>query len=400
MSDTPTGQLIRLLRIHRKKSTVNVATLAGITVGYLEMIEAETRTPSLPVLRRIAKVLGVRTSALIGAAPGENHEGPVNPRLAELERALVTYRTLALSDAAEVPEPGELATQLRAGWDAWFTSPNRYSDVLRVLPGLIVDSERAVHEHARSPQVCRLACEVYQLARPVLKHLGRVDLGGLVADHCMRYAEETEDPLLIAAATWNVAQALCADDMPAGALDVAMIGAEQLRPLLSDGTPAHFSAYGGLQQAVAIAAVRLGDPWQARELLRGPAWEAATRVGEGRDDHHIFFGPTNVRIHMIHAEQQVGEISEALRLADDVDITKISSLERKTTHLYEIAHCYDHRKNDTAVFVHLKMAERICPEDFWRKQIVRNMVSTLAKRAKPPYAAKVREFAARIVMLD
>jgi hypothetical protein len=77
-----------------------------------------TKTPSLPVLRKIARVLGVRTSALIGEAPSEDHEGPVNPRLAELERALVTYRTLALSDVAEVPELGELAQQIRAGWDA------------------------------------------------------------------------------------------------------------------------------------------------------------------------------------------------------------------------------------------------------------------------------------------
>jgi transcriptional regulator with XRE-family HTH domain len=56
MPDMPTGQLIRLYRIDRKKSTVNVATHVGITARYLEMIEAGTKTPSLPVLRKIAKV--------------------------------------------------------------------------------------------------------------------------------------------------------------------------------------------------------------------------------------------------------------------------------------------------------------------------------------------------------
>lgn len=45
MPDTPTGQLIRLYRIDRKKDTVNVATHAGITVRSLEMIEAGTKTP-------------------------------------------------------------------------------------------------------------------------------------------------------------------------------------------------------------------------------------------------------------------------------------------------------------------------------------------------------------------
>lgn len=400
MPDMPTGQLIRLFRIHRKKSTINVATLAGITVHYLEMIEAGTKTPSLPVLRKIAKVLGVRTSALIGETLSVDHEGPINPRLAELERALVTYRTLAPGDAAEVSELGELAQQIRASWDAWFTSPNKYSDVLRVLPGLIVHSERAVHEHGRSPQACRLACEVYQLARPVLKHLGRVDLGGLVADRCMHYAEETEDPLLIGAATWNLGLALLADDMPRGALDIATMGAEKLERLLPDGTAEHLSLYGGLVQMAAVAHVRNGEPWRGRELLREPARQAADRVGDGSNDHHIFFGPTNVGIHATSIELEAGEISEGLRIADDVDIVKIGSLERKTAHLYQVARGYECKRNDTAVFIHLKMAERICPEDFRRKQIVRNMVSTLVKRAKPSYASEVREFAARIGMLD
>ena len=42
----PTSQLIRLYRIDRKKSTVNVATHAGITARYLEMIEAGTKDSS------------------------------------------------------------------------------------------------------------------------------------------------------------------------------------------------------------------------------------------------------------------------------------------------------------------------------------------------------------------
>lgn len=49
---------------------------AGITVRYLEMLEAGTKTPSLPVLRKLTKVLGVRTAALIGEAPSEDTKGP------------------------------------------------------------------------------------------------------------------------------------------------------------------------------------------------------------------------------------------------------------------------------------------------------------------------------------
>ncbi|MGH3906458.1 MAG: helix-turn-helix domain-containing protein [Pseudonocardiaceae bacterium] len=396
----PTGALVRLYRVQRRMSTVSLATHAGITVRYLEMIEADNKTPSVPVLRKLAKVLGVRTSALVGEAPSEDHEGPVNPRLAEVERALFTYRSLVLSDGGPLPTLEELAAQISAARETWFTSPNKYSDVLRVLPDLIVNSERAVHEHGRSAESCREISELYQLARQVLKHVGRVDLGDMVSDRAMRYAEETEDPLLIAAATWSLGHAMLSDDMPAGALDVAMMGSAALEPLLPDGTPEHFSLYGGLVLVATIASLRTGDPWRARELLREPARKAALQVGDGHNYHDTVFGPTNVSIHAVSVEYEQGEISEALRLADDVDITQIPSLERKTSHLYEVARCYDCRNNDAAVFVHLKMAERLCPQDFQHNRDVRSMVSTLVKRAKPSYAGEVREFAGRIGLLD
>jgi transcriptional regulator with XRE-family HTH domain len=398
--DMPIGALVRLYRIERRLSLVSLATHAGITVRYLEMIEADSKTPSVPVLRKLAKVLGVRTSALLGEAPSEDHEGSINPRLAEVERALYAYRSRALADPGGLPTLEELGEQISAAKQAWYTSPSKYSDVLRVLPDLIVHSERAVYECGRSVQACRQISELYQLARTVVNHLGRVDLGAMVSDRAMRYAEETEDPLLIAAATWSLGQAMRSNDMPAGSLEVAMKGREALEPLLPDGTPEHFSLYGGLLLVEAIASLRTGDPWRARELLREPAHQAALRIGEGHNYHQTVFGPTNVAIHMVSVEYEQGEISEALRLADTVDISQIPSLERKTSHLYQVAQCYDCRNNDAAVFVHLKMAERLCPQDFQHKREVRSMVSTLVRRAKPSYAPEVREFAGQIGLLD
>lgn len=400
MADMPTGQLIRLYRLERRMSTVTAATHADITARYLEMIEAGTKTPSIPTLRKLAKVLSVRTSALLGEPPSEDHEGDVNPRLAETERALFTYRSLALTERATPPELPELAARINSAWTDWFTSPRKYTDVLRVLPDLLIDAEYAVNAYGRTLEVCRYASEVYQLARPILKHVGRVDLGNLVSDRAMRYAEETEDPLLIAAATWNLGQSMLSDDMPQGALDICLLGAEKLEPLLADGTPGHFAVYGGFHLVAAIAAGRLNDPWRARELLRGPATRAASHIPDGRNDHHIVFGKANVGVHMAAVESEVGEVSEALRIADDVDTLALPSLERRTTHLYQIARCYDQRNNDAAVFVHLQMAEQLCPEDFLHKRMVRNMVSSLVKRARPSYATEVRAFAGRIGLLN
>lgn len=294
MSDTPIGQLVRLHRIDRKMSTVYVATHAGISARYLEMIEAGTKTPSVPTLRKIAKVLHIRTSALVSDAPSEANEGPVAPRLAATERALYTYSSLSLSDRdTHPPDLADLTSRVNAAWTSWFMSPSKYSEVLDALPRLIVDAEHAVRAYERSREACRQASEVYQLARPILKHAGRADLGSLVSDRAMRYAEETDDPILIAAAGWNVGQAMLSGDMSEGALDLAMQGVEQLEPLLPDGTPEMFSIYGGLLLNAAIAYVRTADPWRGRQLLRGPAREAAKKVGDGKNFHGTVFGPTD-----------------------------------------------------------------------------------------------------------
>jgi len=396
--DMPTGQLIRLYRIDRKKSTVNVATHAGITARHLEMIEAGTKTPSLPVLRQLAKVLGVRTSALLGESPSEDHEGPVNLTLAKLERALFTYDSVPLESSAGEPE--ELAARIQAASDAWFTSKNAYTEVLTVLPSLVVETEQAVKESGQSPGTCDLAYSLYRLTRGVLKHAGRIDLCALAADRAMRYAHATENSLTLAAASWTLGQTILSNDMPHGAFEVSMMCAERLEPSLVDGTPEHFSVYGGLIQCAAIASTRIGDPWRARELLRDKAMPAAERIGDGQNHQNIFFGPTNVGIHAAAVALEAGDVSETVRLADNVDISKVASMERRCSHLYQIAKAYEYKGNDTAVFVHLKMDEGFRPQDFQYKRQVRGMVNALVKRAKPSYASEVREFAARIGLLN
>lgn len=395
MPDMPIGQLVRLYRIDRRMSTTTLATHAGITARYLEMIESGTKTPSIDKLRKLAKVLRVRTSALVGEAISEDHEE--GPRLAEIERALFTYPSML---PVRETDSGELSDRIEAANDAWFTSPSAYSDVLSVLPDLITDTEAFIHSSGRSREACTQGYYLYRLARAVLKHAGRIDLCTMLADRTMRYAEETEDPLIVAAATWTLGQAILSDDMPHGALDVTLSAAERLEPHLAEGAAEHFSVYGGLLQCAAVASTRSGDPYRARELLRDKARPAATRVGEGQKHHDIYFGPTNVGIHIVNVELEAGDTTEALRMADEVDISRIESNERKTAHLYHVARAYEYKGNDTAVFLHLKMAEQLRPQDFQYKQLVRTMVATLAKRAKPSYAPEIRAFANKIGLLN
>jgi hypothetical protein len=241
---------------------------------------------------------------------------------------------------------------------------------------------------------------LYRLVRPALKSAGRPDLGGLISGRAMHYAELSGDQVLIAAAGWEVRQATLAGDMPETALDLATGAAEGLKPLLADGAPEVVSVHGALLLLAATAALRTGDPWRARELLPGPAREAAAKVSDSGNLYGLAFGPTNVAIHTVALEAETGQIGDALRLADDIDVDAVPSLERRTAHLYQVARCHERLGNDPAVLVFLQMAHRQCPEDFVFRRSTATLVGALVRRARPSYAPAVREFAAMVGMFD
>ena len=86
----------------------------------------------------------------------------------------------------------------------------------------------------------------------------------------------------------------------------------------------------------------------------------------------------------------MGEAGEALRLADDIDVSGTPSLERKTTFALEVARCYEQRRDDPGVFLHLVSAEASGPEDMRYNTLARDLVHGLLKRARPTYAPQVR----------
>ena len=148
----------------------------------------------------------------------------------------------------------------------------------------------------------------------------------------------------------------------------------------------------------AIAAVRMGNSWIARDRLREKARPVAERTGEG-NVYWTAFGPTNVGLHEISLEMEAGEAAEALRLADRVDPSRSPSIERRVTFLLELARCYDQRREDPAILLHLLSAEREAPEDLRFNVIARELVRGLVKRARPSYAAEARGLATRIGLL-
>jgi transcriptional regulator with XRE-family HTH domain len=393
--ELPIGDRIREYREKRGRRQVVVAGLCGITVDYLSQIERGMKVPSLGVLLALARELGVPPSALLGEEVRGDTAAEKSTALS-VAQALLGYRP---SSGAAEHSPASLRERVEAAWRIWQTSKTRFTEAAAVLPDLICDVEDTRRTHRAGwdaevrREVDRIAADLYFLLRSYCRRTGRVDLSLMAADRAMRAAEDADDPIRIAAAQWNFGHVLLANGEPEGAKEVALLGAKQLSTMR--GSSEATAMAGALQLIAVVADARRRQWWSARDRLRTMATPRAEQAGEGNVKWTVF-GPTNVELHAVSIDMEAGESAAALRTADSVDTSGLPSLERRFTFLLEVARCYDLRREDAAVLVHLLDLEQLAPEDLARSPLARQMVANLRKRVRPTYRRQITELAERL----
>jgi transcriptional regulator with XRE-family HTH domain len=398
-SEVRIGERIRFYRQAKGRTQAVVAGLAGVSEDYLSQIERGLKTPTIALLHRFAKILGVRISDLLGesAAVQDDVSAPAGKAV---QHALMAYDG---DDGSSPVDIAELRDRVDLAWRVWQERPLRFSEESAILPALITEVQAAQRalvssggEQRRQGQ--QVVADLYFLLRTFAKRIGRPDLSLLVADRAVLTAQESGDAVRIAAAKWNLGHILLAQGDADSAEDVAIHAIEDLERKDLDGDLDAVAMTGALWLVSAVAAVRCGDPWTARERIRDKAWPAARRTGEGNVMWTVF-GPVNVALHAMSLEMEMGEAAEALRLADDIDASVLPSRERRTTFALEVARCYEQRRDDAAVLLHLMTAEASGPEDMRHNNLARELVQGLLKRARPTYAPQVRALAERVGLL-
>ncbi|MEU5599924.1 helix-turn-helix domain-containing protein [Streptomyces sp. NPDC020298] len=238
--------------------------------------------------------------------------------------------------------------------DAWKVnetqSKGRYQDVGARLP-LLLRQGHAVLRDATGPGpgeqlALRQLVSLYGLHQIWLRRVGEPTLARIAADRGLALADNAGDPALIAAAAWNLSCVLTSAGEVHDSVELARATIANCAP--NDGSsPEHWSAHGALHLQAAVAAVRAAKGPVAWDLYRG-AKSAAARVGSDRNDWHTCFGPTNVAMHEVHLTAEEGNASEALRLADTVEINPELPLERRTRYLIEVMNCNRIQRDDYA----------------------------------------------------
>lgn len=386
------GERVRFARQANHQTQAVVAGLSGITTDYLYQIERGKKMPAVPVLVRLAEVLRVPVAVLLG------EKSPSTPTSPPLEAGAAIHRALTRPPAdRDVVNAAGLREQIEAAWRTWQSSPQRYSKLGVWLPDLVTDAERLVrHVHGERRADCRrahgYAVDVYGLMRTVAKRVGRVDLALVAADRGVRAAESADDPVRLAAARWNLAHVLLAQGQPEGAEAVALHAAEALGGITGDSLDA-LAIQGSLRLLTAVASIRLGDVWSARDRVREVV-PMAERTGE-RNVCWTAFGPTNVAMYAVSVEVEAGAASEGLRLAERIEPAPTLSIERRVAFRLEQARGYTQRQDFSSALVLLQSASEEAPEDVKYRPAARTLLNAVVHRARGSVARQAARLSTR-----
>jgi hypothetical protein len=306
----------------------------------------------------------IRRALLPGAAPPD--EGPVD--LGALRRDLVA------------------AWRERQGC--------RYLGLGGDLPGLIGRARAATATltgHERDVAYGLLADVLYLTARLSLivgdqESATGATLAGIAA------AEQAGDPLILAVGSYRYCNPLLRSGRPDDARDICTAAALPMERQVTGGDKAAASVYGGLHLMAAVASARLLDRPAAQDHLAEAQRAADLFDGEQRNDHWLAFGPTNVAVHRVSVAVELGEFGEALRRAEDVDVTRFppEMTERRSRVLVDVARSYMAERKDEAAMASLLQADAIAPEEIRYQVVARDMVRAVLRRRRTPVPGTVQ----------
>ena len=373
----PIGERIAIYRRRRGLTQLVLAGLIGRSESWLSQVERGIRPiDRLSVLIDIAHVLKVNVTDLTGQpfslAPNGSFE---NDAVHAIRHALTRYDAIpaildpahhkhaAAPDVASLQRLLQRARQLRPA--------ARYSELGAVLAPLMADTERATRELEGMGRLAAFAvlAETYHVTAMALKKFGENELAWIAADRGVLAAERAEAPLLMAVSARAVGQV--------------------------------FMSWGALLLTRAMIAARKNDRPTAQQFIR-EAQAIAGRLGQDRNDFWTIFGPTNVAIHAVSVDVELGDPAAGLRKASSVDPSRLSPelVERRVYHMIDVARGYAQQRNDAAAVLTLLEAERVAPEEVRYHVIVPELLRELLKRERRAATPGLRPLAARVGVLS
>jgi transcriptional regulator with XRE-family HTH domain len=359
----------------------------GKSVSWVDKIRAGDRQlDRLSVLRQIASVLDISLAVLIDPEEAERQRTcPDGREIDAIRNALRRYDVITnifRPNGDVLPEPNlvKLERIVRFGWMAFQAS--NYQAIGQLLADLIRDAQAAVWQLGDDErrQAQTWLAWTYQLTASTALKLGDAELGWVAADRSIQIAEQTGDLTLIGSAARRVAHALSATHQSDDAVDLVKSAASRLEPHLGDAAPAFVSAYGMLLLKGSIAAARLHQAADVRDL-QNEALAVAGRLETDRNEHWSAFGTTNVLVHRVSALADMQSGGRVIEAAADISYGDLMHLprERRASHLLDVTRGHLQAGQRDQAAATLLEADQLAPEEIRCRHLAKLVVTDLVR---------------------
>ena len=291
------GDRLAGVRDRRGLTQLELAKLAGVSVSTVSKAERGEISPRLETLHKMARVLRVSTSALLGAERGEPPEAvPAPERWDDVRAAL--YRPAPPGDGEPPTEAGILAVigSLTAAGGPLAT--NRYGQARALLPALIRDAA-ALGEDGRLAQ-----SRAYDLTAWLLTMTRQWDDAAVAARLALDAAPDVAGE---AAAVRTMLWLMLRQGQLSAAGALAQRWASDHQPSMLRSPPSHLAAFGKVMLYANNAAVRDNQPGEAADALRR-ARAAAVLIGR-----EVILDASSVRTFGPASVEMIAAESEAIR---------------------------------------------------------------------------------------
>ena len=396
MVDGTVGQRIKYYRTRAGKTRAVVGGLVGRSAEWVKAVENDRLLPPrLPMLSRLAKILGVDIADLVGHLdiPEDVLSGPGHEALPAVRDAINRY---PLHDEAEPHQLEHVEARIAAAWRARHASADHRTVLGQLLPALITDTQRVVRaatgDDRRHAQA--MLSNVLGLTQMFVAYQPDAPLLWRVADRAMIAAAEADTPRAIAAAAWFLVEA----HREAGDWDTALaVNTDALRlvePYLSDADDDLLGLWGALQTTAALTAARAGEAGRALRHL-DLAERVTQRLPSGAIQRWTWFSRPVVGFYAVSIAVELQRGGEAVRAARKVDPSAITSTPRRARHLVEVARAHRLRRDQAATMQALSDAMSTAPETVRYNASARQMTAEL-QRGEPSLRRAARELAMRV----
>ncbi|MET9779238.1 helix-turn-helix domain-containing protein [Streptomyces sp. NPDC006367] len=390
------GKRVRTLRGKRGMTLRELAGLSGVSNSYLSMVEGGKRLlKNSSYINAIADALRVAPAELLGQP-----FLPVDPHATEAHAAIPALRLTLMGMTLGSPQdrrpPADPVTRLAAR----VRRANRlyhsaeYGALAVRLPALLSDlhAAAAVSEGRTRLRVLRLLADAYHPACTLmLKSLGHIDLAFIAVTRASEAIAELEDPVYAALSGFFTTHILMAAGSPKQALSKATATVNLLEQHLA--LP-HAEALLGELHLISATSITKDPSRPVRDRTSdilshlAEAERLADGTGETRA-FHLNFGPTNVEIHRVSLNTDLGHHGDAVTAGSGVHPEIINAPGRQAAYHSDLGRALAHiRGQESAAAERFLRAERIAPQRVHADALIGDSVSYLLGKRLPAHVQR------------